>query len=46
VTGVLTTAGIVSGRVAQVRVDALRAVPGVADVELDQEMHALDADVN
>lgn len=37
----LTSTGIITGSVAQPQVGALKRVPGVVDVEIDQEMQAI-----
>lgn len=38
---VLSTAGIITGEVSQTKMQQLKAISGVADVEIDQEMQAL-----
>ncbi|MFO1432072.1 MAG: hypothetical protein U1F76_18340 [Candidatus Competibacteraceae bacterium] len=43
VSNILSTVGIISGSIPLANIDALKAIPGVVDVELDQEMHALGA---
>ncbi|WP_250123569.1 hypothetical protein [Chroococcidiopsis sp. CCMEE 29] len=41
VDNVMPTVGIITGEVSQTKMAALESVPGVAAVELDQEMHAI-----
>jgi len=43
VSNVLSTVGIISGSIPLADIDTLKAIPGVVDVELDQEMHAIGA---
>jgi hypothetical protein len=38
---VLSTAGIITGEVSQAKMQQLKTISGVADVEIDQEMQAL-----
>jgi hypothetical protein len=38
---VLTVTGIITGEVAQSKLEGLKSVPGVANVELDLEMKAI-----
>jgi ribosomal protein S11 len=38
---VLAVTGIITGEVAQSKLEGLRSVPGVADVEVDREMQAI-----
>ncbi|MCE2697176.1 MAG: hypothetical protein PX483_00200 [Nostocales cyanobacterium LE14-WE4] len=41
VDNVLSVTGIITGEVSQIRINELRDVSGVADVEPDQEMQAI-----
>ena len=41
VTNVLATVGIITGEVSRLKIHSLEALPGVAAVELDQEMRAI-----
>ncbi|NJK73778.1 MAG: ketohydroxyglutarate aldolase [Microcoleus sp. SU_5_6] len=38
---VLTITGIITGEVAQSKLEGLKSVPGVVDVEIDTEMQAI-----
>jgi hypothetical protein len=38
---VLTVTGIITGEIAQSQIEGLKGVLGVANVEIDREMHAL-----
>ncbi|MEG4856913.1 hypothetical protein QUB75_04060 [Microcoleus sp. K1-B6] len=38
---VLAVTGIITGEVAQSKLEGLKSVPGVASVEIDQEMRAI-----
>ena len=41
VNNVLSSTGIITGEVSQPKIRELRSIPGVVDVEVDQEMRAI-----
>ena len=41
VNNVLPIAGIITGEVAQLKIQELETIPGVVDVEVDREMQAI-----